>query len=73
MRFGENKQNYFFIVDTEGNFWVNPARPDLVGKAGKDLTDAQGKKYIKEILSNAAVSGEGFVRYQQLKPGEDAA
>lgn len=71
MRFGEKEQNHIFVVDTDGMFWVNPARPDLVGKMGRDLTDAHGKKYIKEILSTAAISEEGFVRYQDITPGED--
>jgi signal transduction histidine kinase len=71
MRFGENKQNYFFILDTEGMFWVNPARPELVGKDTPHLTDAKGRPFIKKIISQAAVKGEGFIRYEQLEPGRD--
>jgi signal transduction histidine kinase len=70
MRFGEKKQNYFFVVDTGAMFWVHPARPDLVGKNGRNQTDAKGGRYVQKILEQAALHKEGFVRYEQLEPGE---
>ncbi|MDA8402638.1 MAG: cache domain-containing protein [Desulfobacteraceae bacterium] len=69
MRFGENKQNYFFIVDYSGMFWVNPAQPQLVGKSGLVLKDAQGNSFIQRIISEAMVRGEGFIQYGDIKPG----
>ena len=36
MRFGENRQNYFLVVDTDGMIWVNPVRSDMVGKVKLD-------------------------------------
>ncbi len=69
MRFGENKQNYFFIVDYSGTFWVNPAQPQLVGKSGLVLKDAQGNSFIQRIISEAMVRGEGFIQYGDIKPG----
>ncbi|RJP85767.1 MAG: HAMP domain-containing protein [Desulfobacteraceae bacterium] len=69
MRFGENKQNYFFIVDYSGTFWVNPAQPDLVGKTGMILKDAKGDSYIQRIITDANVQGEGFIQYDDVKPG----
>jgi methyl-accepting chemotaxis protein len=69
MRFGENKQNYFFIVDYSGMFWVNPAQPELVGKSGLILKDAQGNVFIQQIIADAMVRGEGFIQYDDMKPG----
>lgn len=68
MRFGENKQNYFFVVDYSGMFWVNPAQPELVGKISQSK-DAKGNDYIKQIISEANIKGEGFIKYQDFKPG----
>ena len=71
MRFGENGQNYFFIVDPTGMFWVDPAHPEMVGKVNKDLTDAKGMRYIEQIITNAYVLGEGYLKYYDYKSGSD--
>ena len=69
MRFGENQQNYFYVVDMSGIFWVNPARPKLVGTDGSGLKDANGRPYISEIISDAMIKGEGFMEYDEVKSG----
>lgn len=69
MRFGENKKNFFYVVDMAGMFWVNPARPHLVGTDGTNLVDANGQRYIARILNDAMIMGEGFIEYYDEKPG----
>lgn len=69
MRFGENKQNYFYIVDFSGMIWVNPAQPQTVGTNGADMKDAKGFRYIAKIISDAMIKGEGFAEYYDVKPG----
>lgn len=69
MRFGEDDQNYFFVIDQNGMFWVNPAQPESVGTVYLDLTDANGQRYIEEIISNANSAESAFVQYQAHKSG----
>ena len=69
MRFGEDDQNHFFIIDQNGMFWVNPVQPESVGKVYMDLTDANGQRYIEEIISNANSAESAFVQYQAHKSG----
>jgi methyl-accepting chemotaxis protein len=72
MRFGEDDQNYFFVIDQNGMFWVNPAEPESVGKIYKNLTDADGQRYIKTIINNANSGERAFVQYQAFKSGSTA-
>ena len=71
MRFGENRQNYFLVVDTDGMIWVNPVRPEIVGKVKLDMEDAAGKPYIREIIDKALVQSEGFVNYRETPEGSE--
>ncbi len=68
MRFGENRQNYFYILDLSGIFWVNPARPELVGKDGSILKDASNSPYISKIINSAYSKGQGFLEFDAIKP-----
>lgn len=70
MRFGENNQNYFFVVDTDAMFWVYPVRPDLVGKVKMDMMDAEGKEYIRHLIDGAKQHQEGFIQYKEIPEGE---
>ncbi|MBF0201051.1 MAG: cache domain-containing protein [Desulfamplus sp.] len=65
MRFGEGRVNYFFVVDGDGMFWVNPVQPGFVGKVKIDITDAEGIPYIRKIIQDAGSSGEGFINYKE--------
>ncbi len=79
-RFGKNKNNYIFILrlfDINGgkNFaqmYVNPNRPDLIGKfLHDDYKDAKGKEFRKVFLKGLREKGEAFVKYWYKKPGSD--
>lgn len=69
MRFGADQQNYFFVVDLDGMIFVNPQRPDMVGKVNKGLKDAAGKPYVLDIIKTAGEKGEGFIRTREVKAG----
>jgi len=71
MRFGENNQNYFFVVDTDGMFWVDPLHPKLVGRVKMDMTDTDRVPYIAQIIKGAKSGGEGFIRYKDIPEGGD--
>ncbi|MBF0100782.1 MAG: cache domain-containing protein [Desulfobacterales bacterium] len=65
MRFGDHAQHRFFVLDLDGLFYVYPEKPEVVGKVKMDLVDAEGKHYIKEILSSAQKHGQGFIQYKE--------
>jgi len=68
MRFGEDRQNYFFVIDQKGMFWVNPDQPELIGRVSMDLTDLNGKRYIKQIIHHTQAEKQSFIRYRVKKP-----
>lgn len=69
MRFGEDNQNYFFVIDQKGMFWVHPDQPGLVGNVYQDLADINGKRYIEQIIKATQEVGDSFVKYQIYHTG----
>lgn len=68
MRFGKEKKNYFFVVDTQGQFIIHPHRPDLLGTNQIELKSLDGQYIIKEMIKQTKVSQKGFLRYKWEKP-----
>ena len=75
-RFGPERNGYIFIIRLHdiaggpnfGSMYVNPNRPDLIGKELSDETpDARGKKFRQEFLLHLRQHGEGFVSYWYKK------
>lgn len=59
---------YVFVVDLEGNVWVNGAFPQAIGTNALGAEDAKGRRYIEQMLRLAARDGEGRIEYQALNP-----
>ncbi|MFA5906318.1 MAG: cache domain-containing protein [Desulfobacula sp.] len=70
MRFGEDKKNYFFVVDIYGRFAIHPERPDLVDVDSTNLKSADGKYIVKEMIERAQKDNQGFISYQWEKPNQ---
>ncbi len=77
--FGKNK--YVFVIrlyninggKNFGRMFVNPNRPDLVGKyLSDDFKDAKGKEFRKEVLKVLRENGSGFVKYWYKKPSTNS-
>ena len=68
MRFGEQRKNYFFVIDEQGRFIVYPANEELVGKSQMKLQSADGKFIVKEIIDRAETEKQGFIQYKWKKP-----
>jgi len=47
---------------------AHPINPSIVGKDLTDVTDANGKKYRREIIELAQKQGKGWVDYQYKNP-----
>jgi methyl-accepting chemotaxis protein len=63
-----NKDDYFYVVDTEYNVVIHPNK-DLVGKNLGDAKDANGKLYVKEQVDQALAKGDAYVDYYYAKLG----
>lgn len=69
MKFGDRKQNSFYVVDGDGMFFVNATNPEYVGKVRGDHKDSDGREYVKEIIKTAKEKGEGFIKYREVQNG----
>ncbi|MDC5707227.1 cache domain-containing protein [Vibrio europaeus] len=67
LRYGKDKDGYFFAYDEQGINLVHPIMPDLIGKNLIDLQDENGDLLIEALLHQAQ-SGGGFHRYLWQKP-----
>lgn len=69
MRFGDRKQNSFYVVDGDGMFFVNAGNPEAIGKIRLDLKDPDGKEYVREIIATAKEKEEGYIKYRESLDG----
>lgn len=70
MRYGEQKKNYFFVLDLQGRFVAHPVRPDLVGESQMDLKTEDGKYIIREMIERSKAEKHGFLEYLWPKVGK---
>ncbi len=70
MRFGEQKNNYFFIIDGQGRTILNPEHPELVGTSQINLQSKDKKYVIREMVDRSGTDQSGFIEYMWQKPGQ---
>ncbi|NKN32069.1 methyl-accepting chemotaxis protein [Marichromatium bheemlicum] len=63
--------NYFWVRDRRGLMLMHPIKPELVGNDGRQQTDANGKRFVAELLEQVERDGRGSVHYLWPKPGSD--
>ena len=65
-----DKDLYIWVLDAKkkGLVLVHEANAKLVGQDMIDLKDADGKPFIKEIISGAESKGSGWVDYKWTHP-----
>jgi cytochrome c len=59
---------YISVYDMNGNVLAHGTNPKLIGKDVSALKDANGKEFIKDILSQAKASGKGNADYVWPNP-----
>jgi len=59
---------YVFAIDMEGLTVAHGGNPGLVGKHMFELKDAEGKRFIRELVDVARKQGSGWVDYKWLNP-----
>lgn len=63
--------NYLFLLNTQHEFVLSPAKPELEGQSGKNAKDEKGKLFMQELVGVAqANSAGGFVDYVWPKAGQ---
>ena len=77
LRYGEDKKDYYWIIDTVPRVVMHPYRRDLEGKDVGDYRDPDGNLLFARMVEIALSSkGEGFLEYRwqwkddptQIKP-----
>jgi len=68
MRYGKNKDNYFWINDTAPKMVMHPIKPALDGTDLSESKDPNGKKLFIEMVQVIKEKNEGYVAYQWPKP-----
>ncbi|MDQ4421191.1 cache domain-containing protein [Sphingobium sp. DEHP117] len=56
-----NGELYVFVFDEKGVYEAYGANPALVGADVSDLTDAQGKPIVRDMIEIAKASGKGNI------------
>jgi signal transduction histidine kinase len=67
------KDAYVFVDTLDGVELVNPAFPNLKGRKLLDLTDADGRYLVREMLDLLRTRGQGWVDYLWPRPGESVS
>ncbi|MFP4382188.1 MAG: methyl-accepting chemotaxis protein [Candidatus Sumerlaeia bacterium] len=69
VRYGEQNNDYIFIIDTEGVTVEHPINPDLNGQSMLDHKDPKGNRMFKEMVDICRGSDSGFLVYYWPLPG----
>ena len=64
LRYGEGRNGYFYILDTQENMVLHPQRPDLEGASVRDLMDGNGTRFVEELTRNSLTSPADVVHYR---------
>ena len=62
---------YVFAFDMNGTYEASGGNPKLVGTNARDLTDAEGKYIVREIIAVAKSKGHGRVDYVWLNRADN--
>ncbi|WP_306604349.1 methyl-accepting chemotaxis protein [Azonexus sp.] len=70
LRYGD--KDYFFIIDTAGNYIMLGVNPAAEGQNRIETKDANGKFLVRELIATAQ-GGGGFVEYDYPRAGQEKA
>lgn len=63
MRYGTERKDYFWIIDTHPKMVMHPYRTELNGTNLSDFTDTHEKKLFVDAVKTVQQNGEGFINY----------
>jgi methyl-accepting chemotaxis protein len=67
MRYGHG--DYFSVRNLQGITIMHPTAPETVGTNRDNVTDSNGKYFVREINNIVRSEGEGYVNYTFARPG----
>jgi cytochrome c len=59
---------YVFVIDMNANILAHGGKRKMIGKGSFDLTDPDGKFFLKDIVSGAKLRANGWVDYKWTNP-----
>jgi signal transduction histidine kinase len=59
---------YIFVYDMDGKVLAHGQNPKMIGKDLSDLTDPDGKLFVKERIKIAKTKGNGWQNYKFSNP-----
>lgn len=59
---------YVFVVNFDGVWESYPPKPDAVGTKLLDVTDVDGRHFVRDMITVARDQGEGWVHYMWKNP-----
>jgi len=63
VRYFGDESGYFFIESNKAWMVAHATKPDLVGTYRYDITDINGKYYVRDMVETITYKGYGFVDY----------
>ncbi len=67
----KTRELYVFVFSMGGVYEASGANPNLVGTAAPDMTDAEGKPLVREMIAVAKSKGHGRVDYIWLNRSDN--
>jgi signal transduction histidine kinase len=68
VRYFDDESGYFFVESNNAWMVAHATKPELIGTYRMDVTDANGKEYVKEMVNTILYIGYGFVEYYFQNP-----
>jgi methyl-accepting chemotaxis protein len=69
MRYGSNREGYFWIDDSNGDNVLHPITPQIEGKNRINIKDSHGTFLIQELIKNSKKKDGGFTDFYYPKAG----
>ncbi|EGD60816.1 putative cache sensor protein [Novosphingobium nitrogenifigens DSM 19370] len=66
-----NRELYVFVFSAKGVYEASGAEPKLVGTNAIDMTDAEGKPLVREMIDLAKTKGRGMIEYVWLNRADN--
>jgi len=68
VRFFDDESGYFFVESNNAWMVAHATKPELVGTYRYDVTDVNGKYYVRDMVEAIVYKGYGFVDYYFAHP-----
>ena len=71
MRYGQDNQDYFWVMDTSGVYLMHPIVESIVGKNGSVFNDKKGNRIFDDLPGDLRNYGKTYAEFYWPRPGSD--